>query len=86
MVSHGWTGGTPPGQRPYGTLIHKGAVMAIIQSGPNTGQNMIQLNGECRNMTDHRADPKVLWDITSELTRLPRLGFRGPISGTTGRI
>jgi hypothetical protein len=67
MVTHGWSDG-PPGLRPYDRVIYNNGVMAIIQLGPNPGWNMIQLSGECRNMTDHRNDPTSWTDVTNQLT------------------
>jgi hypothetical protein len=67
MIAHGWNDGPPPGLQPYGTVIHKDRIMAIIQPGPNPGWNKIQLTGECRNMTDHRNDPVGLIDITDQV-------------------
>jgi hypothetical protein len=69
MVEHGWADGPPPGKRPFGTVIHKGAVMAIMGRHPVAKENgYVQLSGECRNMSDHRNDGKtVAEDITDQL-------------------
>jgi hypothetical protein len=67
MITYGWSDGPPPGLQPYGTVIHKDRIMAIIQPGPNPGWNKIQLSGECRNMTDHRNDPTGWIDITDQM-------------------
>lgn len=68
MVSHGWMDGPTPGDRSFGTLVHTNEVRAIITGGnrdnPETGQ--IQLLGECRNTTDHRADGTTV-SITDQL-------------------
>lgn len=68
MVSHGWMDGPAPGDRSFGTLVHTNEVRAIITGGdrdnPETGQ--VQLLGECRNTTDHRADSTTV-SITDQL-------------------
>jgi hypothetical protein len=69
MVGQGWSDGPPPGKVPFGTVIHKGPVMAIMGQHPVAKENgYVQLSGECRNMVDHRNDGKtVAADITDEL-------------------
>jgi hypothetical protein len=69
MVAHGWTDGPLPGLHPAGTVIHNNAVMATIMSGPNAGWNKIRLDGECRDMTDHRNDPTGWVDVTEQVTK-----------------
>lgn len=68
MVSHGWMDGPAPGDRSFGALIHTNEVRAVITGGdrdnPETGQ--VQLLGECRNTTDHRADGASV-NITDQL-------------------
>ncbi len=57
MVAKGWSAGAPSGQHPFGTVIHKNGVMAIIGISPFLGADgAVQLFGECRNMNDHRND------------------------------
>jgi hypothetical protein len=69
MVGQGWSDGPPPGKVPFGTVIHKGPVMAIMGQHPVSKENgYVQLSGECRNMVDHRNDGKTgAADITDEL-------------------
>ncbi|MGH3675303.1 MAG: hypothetical protein ACRDU5_06110 [Mycobacterium sp.] len=69
MVGQGWTDGPPPGKRPFGTVIHKGPIMAIMGRHPTYKENgYVQLSGECRNMVDHRNDGKTIAeDITEQL-------------------
>lgn len=69
MVGRGWTDGPPPGKVPFGTVIHKGGVMAIMAQHPTYRENgYVQLSGECRNMVDHRNDRKTIAvDITDQL-------------------
>jgi len=57
MVANGWVPGDPPGAHSTGTAIHRDGVVARIGVSPFTGADgAVQLFGECRNMTDHRAD------------------------------
>ncbi len=50
MVADGWAPAT-------GTAIHRDGVLARIGVSPFTGADgAVQLFGECRNMSDHRAD------------------------------
>lgn len=68
MLAHGWNDGPPPGWHPYGRVINKQRVMAIMTVGPNVGWAKIQIYGECANMTDHRTDGKIRWEtITDQL-------------------
>ncbi|WP_262491074.1 hypothetical protein [Mycobacterium simiae] len=68
MIAHGWNNGPPPGLHPYGRVINKNGVMAIMSAGPSVGWARIQVYGECRNMTDHRSDGKTNWDkVTDQL-------------------
>jgi hypothetical protein len=69
MVGQGWTSGPPAGKRPFGTVIHKGPIMAIMGQHPVAKEKgYVQLSGECRNMVDHRNDGKTLAeDITNQL-------------------
>ncbi len=69
MVASGWTDGPPPGLRPFGTVIHKGPIMAIMsQDATYKEEGYVQVSGECRNMVDHHNDRKTIAvDITDEL-------------------
>lgn len=68
MVAHGWADGPPPGLHPYGHVIHKDGVMAIMSQSPSSGRGSIKLYGECRNMTDHHGDRMATgFDITDQL-------------------
>ena len=69
MVASGWTDGPPPGKKPFGTVIHKGAIMAIMaQDATYREEGYVQVSGECRNMVDHRNDRKTIAvDITDQL-------------------
>lgn len=68
MVAHGWSDGPPPGLHPYGRVINKDGVMAIMTQNPVSGRGSIKLYGECRDMTDHRGDRMATgFDITDQL-------------------
>ncbi len=57
MAASGWAPGAPPGAHLAGTAIHRDGVTAGIGVSPFTGADgAVQLFGECRDMTDHRAD------------------------------
>jgi hypothetical protein len=67
MIEHGWSDGPPPGLHPFGRVIHKEGVMAIIGVHPGGAQwGSVELSGECRNMGDHRHDGK-WYDIKDQL-------------------
>jgi hypothetical protein len=67
MIEHGWSDGPPPGLHPFGRVIHKEGVMAIIGVHPGGSQwGSVELSGECRNMDDHRHDGK-WYDIKDQL-------------------
>ncbi len=69
MVAAGWTDGPPPGLKPFGTVIHKGPIMAIMaQDATYREEGYVQVSGECRNMVDHHNDRKTIAvDITDQL-------------------
>lgn len=68
MVAHGWSDGPPPGSHPYGRVINKDGVMAIMSQSPSSGRGSIKLYGECRDMTDHHGDDMTTgFDITEQL-------------------
>ena len=68
MVGHGWREGRPPVGHPGGwTLTHDG-VTAVFYSNPDVrGQGVLQMQGECRNATDHRMDDTGFVDIGGSL-------------------
>jgi hypothetical protein len=70
MVDHGWTEGVQPSDRLYGRTLSKDSVTAVVyrQDGdPRLG--IVRLYGECRNVTDHRADTTGWVDVTGDLGR-----------------
>lgn len=69
MLADGWSDGPPPGKKPYGRVVHRGDMMAILGPSPDhPGEGDIKIYGECRNATDHRKDPgSGIEDITADL-------------------
>lgn len=66
---NGWYDGPPPGKRPFGTVIHTDAVMAILSPHPVAREyGAIRIFGECRNMVDHRNDAVKDVNVTDQLT------------------
>jgi hypothetical protein len=70
MLTQGWIDGPPPGKCPIGVVIHTETVMAIIaRASAADMRGSVQLCGQCRNITDHRADGKTVGlEITAQLT------------------
>jgi hypothetical protein len=70
MAGIGWAEGLPPNHHPGGKLLTKQGVSAFVYRSPDlTDRGVLQLYGECRNMTDHRADPAGFVDITRMLNQ-----------------
>ena len=68
MVQQGWVEGAPSGKRPFGMALHTETVMAIV-SAASGGRGVVQLCGECANMTDHRQDGKTVGvEISDQLS------------------
>ncbi|WP_197498852.1 MULTISPECIES: hypothetical protein [unclassified Mycobacterium] len=70
LTDHGWTEGLPPNNHAFATTFTKDAVTVIVyrhDDEPNVG--VLRVYGECRNMTDHRADATAWTDITGEFAR-----------------
>lgn len=70
LTGHGWTEGLPPNNHAFATTLTKDAVTVIVyrhDDEPNVG--VLRVYGQCRNMTDHRADATAWTDITGEFAR-----------------
>jgi hypothetical protein len=69
MVGQGWTDGPPPGQCPPGVVVHTETALAVIARASGvSARGSVQVCGQCRNMTDHRADGMTVGvDITDRL-------------------
>lgn len=70
MASRGWTLGTPPGHHPEGRTLAKDGVIAVYYRHPEIpNRAVLQVDGECRNLTDHQLDTTGFVDITGDLDR-----------------
>lgn len=68
MSRGGWTEGLPPNHHPGGKLLTKQNVSVFLFRSPDlTDRGVLQIYGECRNMTDHTADPNGFVDISGTL-------------------
>ena len=68
MRARGWTEGLEPHHRPGGKIMAKDGVSALFYRNPDVaGRGVLQIHGECRNVTDHRADASGFVDITDRL-------------------
>lgn len=64
MTAHGWKPGLEPNQHPGGQIMTNNGVTALIYRNPDVrGRGVLQVYGECRNITDHRMDPTGFVDI-----------------------
>ena len=70
MSRSGWKEGLPPNHHPGGKLLTKQGVSVFVFRSPDLAdRGVLQIYGECRNMTDHTSDPAGFIDITRTLTR-----------------
>lgn len=68
MTARGWTAGLDPNQHPGGQIMTNNGVTALIYRNPDVrGRGVLQIYGECRDVTDHRLDPTGFVDIIDEL-------------------
>ena len=68
MTRNGWREGLPPNHHPGGKLLTKQRVSVFVFRSPDLAdRGVLQIYGECRNMTDHTADPNGFVDITRAL-------------------
>jgi hypothetical protein len=68
LVANGWTEGLPPNQHLLGHTLTKHGVTAIFYPNPDRASfGIMQLYGECRDMTDHANDTSAWTDITGQL-------------------
>ncbi len=68
MTARGWAEALPPSNHPGGRTLTKDGVTAVYYPNVDvTGRGVLQIYGECRNVTDHRADPTGWVDITDAL-------------------
>ena len=70
LTKQGWTEGVAPGRHPGGHTLVKDGVTAVYYRHPDIPRRgVLQVYGECRDMTDHRLDPGGFTDITGQLYR-----------------
>ena len=68
MSARGWTEGLPPNNHPGGKLLTRDGISAVYYRNPDLrGRGVLQIYGECRNVTDHRLDPTGFLDISASL-------------------
>ena len=68
MKERGWREGLPPGRHPGGhTLARDGLIAVYYRDLDFAGRGVLQISGECRNLTDHSADSSGFVDVTGEL-------------------
>ena len=68
LVADGWTEGVPPNRHLFGHALSKSGVSAIFYQNPDQPNfGTMQLDGECRNTTDHADDSTAWTDVTSQL-------------------
>lgn len=57
MTANGWSGGAPPGQHLHGAALNKDGVAASISFMPSDhSYGQIILDGQCRNMGNHKGE------------------------------
>lgn len=70
LTARGWSVALPPSGHPGGRTLTKDGVTAVYYPNLDApGRGVLQIYGECRNVTDHRADPTGWVDITAALRR-----------------
>lgn len=68
MRARGWQVGTPPARHPEGwTLAKDGVVAFFYRHSDLEDRGVLEIEGECRNMTDHQQDSTGFVDITGRL-------------------
>jgi hypothetical protein len=68
LRARGWTEGLTPNNHPGGKVLVKDGVSATVYRNPDVaGRGVLQIYGECRNMTDHRGDATGFVEITDRL-------------------
>ncbi len=68
MTARGWKLGLDPNQHPGGEILTKDGVTAVIYRNFDIrDRGVLQIYGECRNVTDHRMDATGFVDISDRL-------------------
>lgn len=69
MSAQGWRVGTRPGRHPEGWTLAKDGVIAVYFRHPDLPDRaVLQIDGECRVVTDHQRDAAGFDDVTGDLT------------------
>lgn len=69
MSAQGWRVGTRPTRHPEGWTLAKDGVIAVYFRHPDMpDRGVLQVDGECRNLTDHQLDSAGFVDVTADLT------------------
>lgn len=69
LAARGWSEGVRPNDHPGGRTLGRGGVSAVFYRNPDApGRGVLQIYGECGNLTDHGQDPTGFVDITARLT------------------
>jgi len=70
MSARGWRVGTRPSRHPEGWTLSENGVIAIYYRSPDVPDRaVLQIDGECRNLTDHQSDTTGFADVTGDLHR-----------------
>ena len=68
LTARGWAEAMPPNRHPGGSAFTRGGVTVIFYRNSDLADRAtMQIYGQCRNTTDHRADPTGWVDITGAL-------------------
>ncbi len=68
LRARGWSEGLSPNNHPGGKVMVKDGVSAMVYRHPDVdGRGVLQIYGECRNVTDHRVDNTGFVEITDRL-------------------
>ena len=68
-VGPGVAGGDPADPPPRGVDLAKDGVIAVYFRHPDMpDRGVLQVDGECRNLTDHQLDSAGFVDVTADLT------------------
>lgn len=68
MTLAGWRTGQPPGRHPGGRTVAKDGIVAMFYRHPDLdGRGVLEIFGQCRNVSDHRLDTAGFIDVTADL-------------------
>jgi len=68
MTARGWAEGMQPNRHPEGRVLTRDGLVAVYhRDADQPGRGTLQIHGECRNVTDHRADSTGFVDVSGQL-------------------